>query len=182
MTTILWRRLDTPGHEYARISRDGEDWSLTGAAVFTELGQPVRLDYVVLCDARWHTRSGRVRGWLGDTPVALDVDAIGDGRWRLNGEEVPAVAGCLDLDLGFSPSTNLIPVRRLALPVGGAADVASAWLRVPEMTFTPLYQRYERTGERTYRYDSPSTDLTAEMRVDASGLVTHYPGLWEIEA
>jgi uncharacterized protein len=139
------------------------------------------LEYLVICDARWHTLAGRIKGWIGDTPVDLAIDADGEGRWRINGHDAPDVVGCLDLDLSFSPSTNLLPVRRLDLPIGASADVRSAWLRVPELRLEPLHQRYVRLAERTYQYESPSHDFTAEIHVNEAGLVVHYSGLWEVE-
>lgn len=180
--TILWRRLDVPGHEHARLTLDRTNWHLTGAAVFVEDGQPTRLEYLVVCDARWHTLAGRIKGWIGDTGVDLAIDADGEGRWRINGTEVPDVIGCLDLDLSFSPSTNLLPIRRLDLAVGGSDSVRSAWLRFdPEPRLEPLRQRYQRVSENTYRYESPSHDFTGEIRVNEAGLVVRYSGLWEIE-
>ena len=48
---------------------------------------------------------------------AVDLNVVADGtrRWQLNGSECGAVAGCVDIDLAFSPSTNLLPIRRLDL-------------------------------------------------------------------
>lgn len=120
---LLWRRLDQPGHEAARLVRQQGGWELAGSAVFAHEGQPARLDYLVVCDAGWRTRSVRILGWVGSTPVALELQADGAHRWQLNAAECPTVAGCLDVDLGFSPATNLLPIRRLGLPVDGAADV-----------------------------------------------------------
>ena len=34
-STILWRRLDHPGHEFARLTRAGEHWRLSGSALPT---------------------------------------------------------------------------------------------------------------------------------------------------
>ena len=41
--------------------------------------------------------------------------------WFANGVEQDNVAGCLDLDLGFTPATNLFAIRRLSLKVGQRA-------------------------------------------------------------
>ena len=181
--TILWRRLDAPGHEHARLAPDGAHWHLSGAALFLEDAQPARLEYLVICDARWHTLAGRIKGWLGDAPIDLVIDADGEGRWRINGHEAPDVVGCLDLDLSFSPSTNLLPVRRLDLAIGASADVRSAWLRLaPEPRLERLHQRYRRVSADTYRYESPSHDFTGDIRVNEAGLVVHYSGLWEVES
>src|SRR5438093_248859 len=85
------------------------------------------------------------------------------GRWTPNGTECPAVAGCVDLDLNFSPSTNLLPIRRLDLPIGGRAAVRAAWLRFPGFTLEPLEQVYHRIDEGTYRYESAGGSFIAEL-------------------
>lgn len=128
---ILWRRLDTPGHEASRYFVHDSSWHLTGTAVFTYNAHPCRLDYVIACDTAWHTVSGTVQGWVGDETIAIEIAVDAQRRWWLNGTECPHVAGRTDFDLNFSPSTNLLPIRRLGLAVGQEAQVQAAWLRFP---------------------------------------------------
>ncbi len=179
--SILWRRLDQPGHEAARLIFHHSSWQLTGTAVFAHYQRTCRLDYLVVCDAEWRTVSARVAGWVGNDTVeiALAVDAA--RRWWLNGTECRAVAGCVDLDLNFSPATNLLPIRRLALAIGQQAEVQAAWLRFPGMTLEPLAQRYRRLDTATYRYESAGGSFVADLRVNATGFVTQYPGVWQVE-
>ncbi|HEX5725248.1 MAG TPA: putative glycolipid-binding domain-containing protein [Longimicrobiaceae bacterium] len=179
---ILWRALGWPGHDAARLERRGARWRLRGTAVLAQEGQPCRLDYYVVCDDAWRTRSARVAGWVGGEPVRIEISADAAGIWRLNGAECPAVEGCTDVDLAFTPATNLLPIRRLALAVGGEAPVRAAWLRFPELTLEPLEQVYRRTGERVYRYESGGGTFTADLQVNEAGFVTLYPGLWRAEA
>ncbi len=120
--------------------------------------------------------SRHVTGWVGNDEVDLTVEVDLYGVWRLNGAECPAVAGCLDFDLNFSPSTNLLPVRRLGLAVGGSATVRAAWLRFPSFALEPLDQMYRRTSDDVYRYESGGDRFTADLRVNPTGFVTHYPG------
>jgi uncharacterized protein len=128
---ILWRRLDRAGHEAARLHPEPWGWRLAGTAVFAHEGQACRLDYAVHRDGRWHTLSARVAGFLETAPVDVDLSVDGAGGWRLNGADCPAVEGCVDLDLNFSPSTNTLPIRRLGLAAGQAGEVRGAWLRFP---------------------------------------------------
>ncbi|HYH78783.1 MAG TPA: putative glycolipid-binding domain-containing protein [Longimicrobium sp.] len=179
---ILWRRVDTPGHDAARLSPSSDGWTLAGTAVFAHEGQPCRLDYRVVIDPAWRTLSAEVKGWVGDEDVELSIEADSAGGWRLNGAECPAVEGCIDVDLNFSPSTNLLSIRRLALDVDAEAGVRVAWLRFPGFTLEPLPQLYRRTGERTYHYDSDGGAFVRELTVDATGFVTRYPDLFEAEA
>lgn len=179
--TVLWRRLDRPGHESARLFFEDPHWRLSGAAVLIHERQPCRLDYLVVCDAGWRTVSGRVAGWVGNERIAIEVAVDAARRWWLNGAERPEVAGCADLDLNFSPSTNLLPIRRLALAVGREAKVRAAWLRFPGFALEPLEQVYRRTGAATYRYESAGGRFVTDLEVDPAGFVTRYPGFWEVE-
>ena len=169
---ILWRWMDRPGHEAARLSGT----MLEGAAAFAHDDAPVGLAYSIVCDASWHTRTATVRGFIGARPV--DVAITAGEIWRLNGEEQPQVAGCIDLDLNFSPVTNLLPIRRLSLEVGEEANVRAAWLRFPSMQLEPLEQTYRRLADDRYRYTSANGAFTAELRVNAEGWVVDYPGAW----
>ena len=176
----LWRRLDLPGHEIARLAPRGHGWELSGTAVFTDGREPCRLDYAVGCDDRWQTRSAVVDGTIGARTVDVRVE-VEDGRWRTNDAEQPGVAGCIDIDLGFSPSTNLLPIRRLSLAVGAHADVRAAWLPFPSLVFQPLDQVYRREGHGTYRYQSRGGRFERLLRIDDEGFVISYPGIWEAE-
>ncbi len=67
------------------------------------------------------------------------------------------MTGCIDIDLGFTPATNVLPIRRLDLAPGQDGRVRSAWLSWPERRLQPLEQGYRRIGASTYAYVSPST-------------------------
>jgi hypothetical protein len=90
--------------------------------------------------------------------------------------------GCIDLDLNFSPSTNLLPIRRLDIAIGETADIKAAWLRFPSFKLEPLPQRYHHLDETTYHYESGGGEFVADLRVNRSGFVIDYPGLWQSEA
>ncbi len=179
--SILWRRLDVPGHEIARIVLQENRWELSGTAIFAHEGGPCRLDYSIVCDSAWRTRSARLSGVVGDRGVDLSVSVDEEQRWRLNGTEYPSVAGCIDIDFGFSPSTNLLPIRRLSLKVGEEAEVRAAWLPFPSLVFEVLPQVYRREGVRTYRYESGGGAFVRLLEVNAAGFVTSYPGFWQSE-
>ena len=179
---ILWRRLDRSGHEAGRLSSQESSWRLTGTSVFAHEQRPCRLDYLVVCDAGWRTVMATVAGWIGDETVEIEILVDSARRWRLNGTECPAVAGCLDVDLNWSPSTNLLPIRRLGLAPGQEAGVRAAWLRFPNLILAPLEQRYRRLDAATYRYESGGGAFVADLEVDAAGFVTHYPDFCEVEA
>jgi len=178
--TILWRRIDVPGHEIATLEVLDNGWKLAGTAIFFCPNAPTRLDYVVICDELWRTRSAQVKGIIGSRTIELAISVDAERRWYRNGSEFVAVEGCMDVDLGFSPSTNLLPIRRLALPVGGQAEVRAAWLPFPSLELEPLQQAYGRLGETTYRYESGGS-FARTLELNSTGFVVCYPGFWRVE-
>ena len=176
---ILWRRLDQPGHEAARLVFHDPFWQLMGTAVFAHDNHPCRVEYLIVCDATWRTLHARVTGWLGSQYAKAELLASSTGQWRRNGRPCPEVADCVDLDLGFSPSTNLLPIRRLRLALGQEADAKAAWLQFPGFTLEPLEQRYRRTGDTSYHYGTLDGSFATDLEVNSMGFVTRYPGRWE---
>lgn len=179
---VVWRRLDAPGHDACGLWLNAKGWRLKGAAVLVLDGMPCWLGYEVSGEPPWLTRCGRVTGCFGTRTLDLRMVALADGRWQLNGVEQPVGAGCLDLDLNFTPATNFIPLRRLDLDVGEAADAPAAWLDLPACRLKRLEQRYRRVGLDAYDYRAPGVGYAATLQVSETGFVARYPGLWEMEA
>jgi hypothetical protein len=177
--TALWERLDIPGKEGCTLTSLEEGWRLSGFAVFVYEEEPYVLTYKIFCDEVWQTLSAEVHGWGGDRNIETLITREPSGIWRLNGDEQEMVAGCTDIDLNFSPSTNMLPIRRLNLAVGDTAPVRAAWLRFPSFELEPLEQSYTRLGERLYGYESAGGRFVATVGVDEVGMVTNYGEIWK---
>ncbi|MBV8203135.1 MAG: putative glycolipid-binding domain-containing protein [Acidobacteria bacterium] len=176
---LIWRRLDVAGIEYFRLWESAAGPRLTGTVIFTHAGAPWRLKYAVACAPDWTSRGVHVALTRGAATRHVKLTS-GDGqRWRLGAHEVPEVGGCQDVDLAFTPATNILPLRRLGLRVGESREMTAAWLRFPELTVEPLPQRYTRLDDRRVLYESRGGAFTAELEVDELGLVVSYPPLWE---
>jgi hypothetical protein len=78
----------------------------------------------------------------------------------------------LDVDLGFSPSTNTLPIRRLGLAVGATREIGVLWVLFPTFEIVAGRQTYERLGDRSWRYRS--TGFVGDLDVDDVGLVETY--------
>ncbi len=133
--------------------------------------------YRVEADAGWLTR--RVTVALTRPAGSLDLRSNGAGRWS-DGEGVwiPALDGCLDVDLALTPATNTLPIRRLGLEPGAAAEIAVAYVLAPELKLRTGRQVYARLGERLWRFSAPESGFTADLAVDAEGFVIDYPELF----
>lgn len=158
-------------------------WQLTGVLEVEEAGVAASLRYAIECDAQWRTRSALIEGASGGQPVRISLVADGHGQWWRDGAPLPEIAGAIDVDLGFTPMTNTLPIRRLALAVGQTEPVRSAWLRFPELRLEPLDQTYTRESAEVYRYRATVDGeiFTAQLDTDAFGRVLRYEGLWVAE-
>lgn len=178
LASILWRRLDLEGHDACLLAETEGGRSLKGQALFVQDGKPCSLAYEVDCDAGWRTRSARVDGFLGVEALHYEIERLADGQWTLNGARQADVAGLVDVDLGFTPASNLLAIRRLDLGVGNATPAPAAYLAFPELRLMRLDQTYRRLDAVRYAYAAPVFGYDAVLGVSASGFVLDYPGLW----
>ena len=180
---IRWRRLDVSGRENALFQRTASGWHLSGEVVVEEAGVAARLRYAVDCDQKWRTRSAGIDGEVGGHRIRIAFESDRDGHWTRDGAPQPDLEGALDFDLGVTPATNTLPIRRLGLAIGESGHVRSAWLRFPELRLEPLEQTYLREAEHCFLYRAllDGTTFEARLETDAYGRVLRYEGLWEAD-
>jgi len=170
---VAWRRWDDVRvDEVCTLTVRDSGLSLVGTVLGAEGGLPVRIEYRVLTDATGLTTAAHIRDMRGFEQRTLALLRDPKGGWTVDGVGVRGLKGCTDVDLGCSPSTNTLPVRRLRIAVGASLTIQAAWVRFPELTVTKAAQTYTRLDEFTYRYASGT--FSAELVVDDEGLVTEY--------
>jgi hypothetical protein len=177
--SILWRRLDLEGHDACLLCATEIGWRLNGHALFLHDGRPCSLAYSAECDADWRTCSAGVEGFLGTQTLRYEVERLADGRWILNGAEQAEVAGLVDIDLGFTPATNLLAIRRFDLAVGEATPAPAAYLAFPELRLERLDQNYRRLDDGRYAYAAPKFGYDQVLEASPVGFIVDYPGLWK---
>lgn len=171
IATASWVPLEGPGEDTCRLEDLPDGWQLTGHAEFPgDLGWAA-LDYTVRLDQRWRTLTATVKGIHGDAPVDLTIKRA--EFWTVNGEVQSDLGIAIDIDLAFTPATNLMPLRRL---MNQPLQVQAAWLQFPGAELHRLDQTYTPLDDGRVGYTSPGFE--AELTVDPSGFITDYPGLW----
>lgn len=179
LASMVWRRLDVPGQDACDLLLTDHGYRLRGHAWFGQDAEAASLEYSVDADRSWHSLGATVSGTSGGVPVELSIARAGDD-WEINGVLMPAAGGAIDLDLAFSPSTNLIAIRRLDLAIGGYGVSSAAWLDSDTWKLHRLMQRYTRRDDREYWYESPEHGYASILEVTPEGFVRDYPGLWEL--
>jgi hypothetical protein len=188
--TVLWQRIDSPGSEWCALERTPDGWRVQGIVLAEVATAPVLVHYAIALASDWSTRAVEIVMRSGNAikPEELRLTVATEQRWQIEREpsqdesmpqdDLMALHGLTDVDLGFSPVTNTLPIRRLDPAIGEAVAVTAAWVRFPELTIEPLPQTYTRLAERRYRYESAGGAFVTGIEVDDLGLVTTYEGGW----
>jgi uncharacterized protein len=195
---VLWMKDDPLGMEHAQVDIGADGMVATSTALGTT-PLPYRLDLELRVGADWVTRrlalTARGDGWTRS--LVLERETAWTGVVNDDGTVPPAVVASaptdavapatippdvLDVDIQYSPLTNLMPIRRLGLDRPGATGAfVMAWVSVPSLAVTLDPQRYTvlgiDDGDRCARFENGDGFFTAVIRCDADGLVVDYPGI-----
>ncbi|AIT61235.1 MULTISPECIES: putative glycolipid-binding domain-containing protein [Actinomycetes] len=169
MTEIVWTGLEEPSRESCRIESN-----LHGVTVVSDINGGVgACSYKLQMTEAWEFIDLVVRANGRELELRLT-----ERGWEVDGEDRPDLQAAREVDISVSPLSNTLPIRRLDLAVGESADITTAYIRVPELEVTTDPQRYTRTGENEYLYESRDSDFRRSITVDGDGLVIEYPGLF----
>jgi hypothetical protein len=139
------------------------------------------IDYEIICSLDWRTETVSITGKAGSKSINIKIAADPTRHWLYNERRIASVDGCVDIDLGFSPSTNTLPIRRLHLVKGTTIKVSAAWIEFPSFELKPLRQTYSKKNEKIVHYESADGEFQRDLEINSRGIVTKYPGLWEVE-
>lgn len=179
---VLWHCSLLSSSEHASL-REGEDGHRLEGVVVVPLGDvPCHVEYSVAVDRRWRAREARAMVTTPSRARQIVLRSDPTKGWELDGESAPYLEHCDDIDLGWTPATNTVPIRRLGLAVGESATITAAWIRFPELDIVENEQQYTRLSNDRWRYRSGAFDF--ELVTDGdSGLVLSYgTDLWRASA
>ncbi|OGW40574.1 MAG: hypothetical protein A2010_01625 [Nitrospirae bacterium GWD2_57_9] len=181
---VLWTPWVDPGLEHLRMARISKGINADGMIVGIKDNVPFRAHYKVRGDSAWRLQQVEIY-LLDDSSEDIKMHADGRGHWTDDsGAPLPFLDGCVDMDISATPFTNTLAIQRLGLKPGETAALPVVYVAVPEMEIKLARQRYtclERSvGGGLYKYEDEGlfSGFTADLRVDADGLVIDYPGLF----
>ena len=179
--TYVWHReMDAGSHEHAVVFSEGHRLRIEGRILAVDAGTPIEVHYALQTDAEGISQSLQLRLADADGERRLSLWHDGQGNWWRDGEPALELAGCLDIDLGLSPSTNALPLARLRRSHTREAEVRAAWVRFPGLRVEPAVQAYRQLDDTQWRYLNVASGFSAELEVDDWSLPRHYAGIWRL--
>ncbi len=173
---VLWLSAELGSAELCEIRAGSEGALLKSTTLLSFDDTPARVDYTISMNSEWETREVRIELSAGRHRQAIVLDHD-DRGWIVDGRQRPDLHACVDVDLGWTPATNTLPLRRIPIAAGQSIHSAAAWVRFPELDVVLSEQTYTRLARDHVRYQSSTFE--AELVVTDDGLVTDYgDGLW----
>jgi uncharacterized protein len=172
---LVWRGLDAWRAESTFVQTEGDRLTAHG----TQLGLgPYRLDYQLRTGPEFVTESVELSLLHAGGLRRLRLVRAADGTWTADDRSLPELDDALDCDVLASPIFNTMPVLRHGMVAGGEPrNLVMAFVTVPDLVVTRSEQRYTPLGEGRVNY--ASGDFSADIHLDADGLVTLYEGYIE---
>jgi hypothetical protein len=179
---VLWYCTRLASSEHCSMALGDDGTQFDGTAVLPIGEEPGHIEWAAHTDAGGRTQSAHADITTAAGTRRLELAAGAERRWRVDGAPVGALDGCDDVDFGWTPATNTLPIRRLGLAPGASATIRAAWVRFPELDVVLSEQMYTRLADDRWRYASGSFE--AELTVDpATGVVQRYgTDLWQAAA
>lgn len=180
------RPFSADGHRVRWACVDGADAAVESFTLeweneaWTASGRVGREDvqYVIRVAPTWHVRQFMLFRDLDQPDLWLAIDAR--HRWgEVNGSYRRELDGCADVELSCTPFPVTVPIRRLGLGVGEAADLPVVSIDVETLAAEVVRVRYERHGPRSWRRTRLDDGSAREFNVDEHGLVLDEPGRFQ---
>lgn len=179
--TVLWQAAEGIGLEHVLLTEDSKGIHVQSSVIGVEENSPYCLQYQIHCDGRYQVRSVEAHV-IGGASLSLWTD--GQGHWfDAQKQPITSIFGCIDVDITATPFTNTLPIRRVEWEVGQQQHFLMAYILVPTLEIYADQQHYtclvRRDSGSIFLFESMSTGFTAQIVVDADGLVVDYPGLFK---
>ena len=179
---ILWHCSLLSSSEHAVLAESQDGYRLRGVAVLPLGELPCHIEYAVAVDRQW--RPGQARATITTPSGTREIvlrSRHGAG-WEVNGELMSHLDGCPDIDFGWTPATNTVPIRRLGLDTGGTASITAAWVRFPELDVVASEQQYRRLAIDRWQYTSGEYDYQLVVDPDTGLVLAYGDDLWRTAA
>ena len=84
--TILWERLDQPGHDWCSLVKVKGGCRIDAVALSAHVSKPARVGYSVLCDSSWQTKKVITRAQIGRKVTRIRLMVNRRKRWWYGGK------------------------------------------------------------------------------------------------
>jgi hypothetical protein len=179
---ILWYCSLLSSSEHALLAEGEDGYRLQGIAVLPRGEHPCHIEYAVAVDRQWRASQAQATITTPSGTREIVLRSHHGAGWDVDGELASHLDGCPDVDFGWTPATNTVPIRRLGLEVGETASITAAWVRFPELDVVASEQCYRRLAIDRWQYTSGEYDYQLVIDPDTGLVLAYGDDLWRAAA
>lgn len=175
---LKWTGLDPATTEHCLVTIGESDIRVRATIMGADDAAALSLRYEIILNLDWETQRVAIQGHIGTHTVNHEFVRFGATWTGTDGRQLTG-AHPLEPDISLTPLTNTLPLRRLGLALGEAAEIEVLYFDLEAGTVDIRRQRYTRLAGNDYRFETIPAGFEAAISVDENGFVSAYPGLFE---
>jgi hypothetical protein len=142
-------------------------------------GKPVSLAYQITLTNNWYVKELTIQSSLYDKSV-IQLQSDLQGYWfDADGNEMPTLQGCFDIDISLSPFTNSIPIKRLGEQLLQRTALDVVYIDLMAWECKKVSQYYTKKISEKYLYEGVFRNFQADLIYSKDGFIQHYPSLFD---
>ncbi len=174
--TYSWHRLDFYGLEILHLTKSAN--GVEARSTIIDAGDGLfSLQAIWRLDADWRSRSLQLTQTSTAGEKTLRIER-GQRGWVVDDRARPDLEECLEIDVSATPFCNGLALHALGHEPG---ELTALYVDATDLNVQPSRQRYERLGERKWRYVDlgVANGFEAVLDFDDDGIVERYEGLFD---
>ncbi|KZE82141.1 hypothetical protein AV654_08775 [Paenibacillus elgii] len=177
---MVWRPSTGIGYEHVKVREENNQILIDSIVIGSQNTNDIfRVKYDIVLDKSWVTRAVAIR-YLGEDQV-LRLSSDGNGIWKdEQGQVIPELSGCVDIDLSCTSFTNTLPINRLSYEPLQQQEIQVVYISAADLSYKQVEQNYTllESGKESSVFRYQSGNFTENITVDSNGIVVLYPNLF----
>ncbi|GMX61997.1 putative glycolipid-binding domain-containing protein [Paenibacillus elgii] len=177
---IFWRPSTGIGYEHLKFREENNQIIIDSIVIGSQNSNDIfRVKYDIVLDKSWVTRSVTIR-YLGEDQ-GLSLSSDGKGTWKdEQGQVIPELLGCVDIDISCTPFTNTLPINRLPHEPMQQQEIQVVYISAADLNYRQVKQNYTllESGKDSSIFRYQSGNFKENITVDSNGIVVIYPDLF----
>lgn len=179
--TLVWERNESANKSLEVLTFEIQETSQTAKSRVNGLihGKPVSLTYQITLTNNWYVKELMIQSTLADkSNIRLHSDL--QGNWfDSDGNEIPTLQGCFDIDISLTPFTNSIPIKRLGEQLIQRTALEVVYIDLIAWEWRKVSQYYTKKTSEIYLYEGVFRNFKADLIVRNDGFIQQYPSLFD---
>jgi uncharacterized protein len=177
---IIWQALDKLSLEYCTINEIESQITINSVIIGYEEPLSFKVLYQINLAPDWQVRSAEIKIDLDGKETIVSLNRDNYDNWLQDRIQKEEFSGCREIDISLTPLTNSLITRGRSFVTGEPQKVKVVYIDVLELQIKPVEQVYTQFADSTFQFENTNDDFKALIEFDDHGLVTRYPGLFEM--